>query len=134
MQEAETRHRAPVVGTFNWVVLIATWITIAGLLVAHVGAVRDYLSFTGRLGLRGRGAPSTPLTHTSFSVAADGQTWIRLALEMGDRSTVRLRHTDIDDAPLGRDVHWSSEWALTILNAGRLQRAFTGQPLPDALA
>lgn len=49
--------------------------------------------------------------------ATDSHLWLRLAHEMTDRDQWRIRHTDFDNAPQGRPVHWSSPplWWLATL-------------------
>lgn len=92
----------------------------------------EYLSEAGSFGLRGKPEAVTPLSRVTFSFAADAQTWIRYALQLDETPTPQLRYTHLDNAPLGREVHWNSAWAWTIAAAGRVRRHFTGEPLPLA--
>ncbi len=84
------------------------------------------------MGLNGAPAASTPLRSPTFSFAADAQTWIRYALQLEEGHKLQLRHTEIDNAPYGRDVHWNSAWAWAIAGAGELRSHFTREPLPLA--
>lgn len=115
-----------------WLSLAAVWVTVALLVAVHAVAVRDYLSMSGGLGLRGASAPSTPLRLTIPFFAADAQTWIRHAISLSEGNGPRLRFTTIDNAPAGREVHWSSAWAWTIVGAGRLDQRLTGESFPRA--
>jgi len=117
----------------RWRRLVCCWLLVLGILGMHNVAVQRYLAISGGMGLRGIQEPKTPLQQTSLSFATDAQTWIRHAIALGEGDQVRLRHTDIDNAPEGRDVHWSSAWAWVIAAAGLLRRACTGDPLPLAV-
>jgi hypothetical protein len=64
--------------------------------------------------------------------APDAQVWIRHGLSLDEGDALRLRHTDIDNAPMGREVHWNSGWAWAIAGAGHVHRAATGLVLPQA--
>jgi hypothetical protein len=64
--------------------------------------------------------------------APDAQVWIRHALSLEEGDSLRLRHTAIDNAPTGRDVHWNSGWAWAIAGAGQVHRALSGLPLAQA--
>ncbi|HLX24740.1 MAG TPA: hypothetical protein VKR38_15440 [Usitatibacter sp.] len=114
-------------------VLAAAWMLVAILLAWHVATVRDYLDLAGRLGLRGAAESPTPLRQVFPEFAADAQTWVRHSISLLEGDSLRLRHTDIDNAPDGREVHWNSAWAWTIAGAGRVQQALAGGALPNAV-
>ena len=116
-----------------WLTLVATWTLGVLLLVADTVEVEDYLALSGRMGLRGSTQASTPLRQTCMHFALDAQTWVRHALSLAEGDNVRLRFTSIDNAPDGREVHWNSAWAWTIVGFGRLRQWFTGEPLPTAI-
>lgn len=117
----------------KWLVLVIAWTLAAILQVLTVRTIRDYLTITGQLGLRGASAANTPLQQAMPAFAADGQTWVRHALALTEGKSLQLRHTNIDNAPNGREVHWNSAWAWTIAGAGWVRHLFTGEPLPFAV-
>ena len=67
------------------------------------------------------------------SSAEDGLFWISYAQQMAATGELRVRHTDIDNAPYGREVHWSSGFAWWLVGLGRLRQAFTHEPLAQAI-
>jgi len=117
----------------RWCCLAATWLLVAGFLVLHTVEMRDYLQLAGNMGLRGASEATTPLRSISPTFAADAQTWIRYAIELAAGNSFQLHHTDIDNAPRGREVFWNSEWAWTIAGAGWLRHWFTGEAMPTAI-
>src|SRR5471032_3003397 len=110
----------------RWMVLVVTWAVVAWSLYAQAFIVRDYLAIVSQLGLRGAAEASTPLKQPYPAFAADAQTWVRHALALEEGKDIQLRHTDIDNAPDGREVHWNSAWAWTIAGAGWIHHLFTG--------
>lgn len=117
----------------RWAVMLAVWILGAYLLFSHADVVRGYLKTTSSLGLRGAPEAVTPLKQTYPSFAADAQVWVRHALALLEGDGLRLRHTEIDNAPYGREVHWNSAWAWTIAGFGWLDHWLTRRPLPQAV-
>jgi len=113
--------------------LALAWALAALLLFSDARNVRDFLSRTSALGLRGEAQATTPLTQTYPEFAADAQTWVRHALTLAEGDGLRLRHTDIDNAPDGREVHWNSGWAWAIAAAGGVQHLATRIPYPNAV-
>lgn len=114
-------------------ILAPLWVVLAILLFVHATQIRDYLAIAGSLGLRGAPEASTPLRATYPGFAADAQTWVRHALALLEGHDVRLRHTDIDNAPFGREVHWNSPWAWAIAGAGKLDQWVRGGPIETAV-
>lgn len=112
--------------------LALAWALAAYLLFTDARNVRDYLAMASNLGLRGHAQAATPLRQVFPAFAPDAQVWIRHALALEEGDSVRLRHTDIDNAPVGRDVHWNSGWAWAIAGAGQAHRAVSGLPLAQA--
>lgn len=117
----------------RWLCLIACWAVVISLLAVHNALVGRYLALSGVMGERNPEHVETPLRRTSLSFESDAQTWIRHALSLAECHRLRLRHTDIDNALVGREVHWSSAWAWVIASAGMMRRACTGDPLPLAV-
>ena len=113
--------------------MIATWVAIAAVLCVNTLAVRDYLDVVGRIGRASSAAASIPRHQAYLVGGVDSQVWVRHAQSLLDGNGPQLRHTDIDNAPYGREVHWNSGWAWTIAAAGWLTHAITGEPIVQAL-
>lgn len=116
----------------RWSVLAVVWVLLGWALFHHASYVGRYVAQSSALGLRGAPAPQTPLQQDALNFAADAQTWIRYALQLQEGDSVQLRYTHIDNAPVGREVHWNSAWAWIIAGAGKVRHAFTDEPLPIA--
>jgi MFS family permease len=112
---------------------VLAWALAALLFFHDARNVRDYDALNSALGLRGQAQAPTPLKQMYPSFAADGQTWVRHAISLTEGNGPRLRHTDIDNAPFGREVHWNSAWAWIIAGAGYLYGAAMAVPLPNAI-
>jgi tetratricopeptide (TPR) repeat protein len=117
----------------TWSVLGGLWLFAALLLALHAAAMRDHLTLVGRRGLRGAASAQTPLKAAYPPGSIDTQVWMRHALALLDRHDVRLRHTDIDNAPFGREVHWNSAWAWTIAGAGWIEHERSGDAIAPSL-
>ncbi|MDP1581443.1 MAG: hypothetical protein Q8M02_14310 [Candidatus Didemnitutus sp.] len=59
--------------------------------------------------------------------------WIRYAQEMVRTGSLRLRHTDLDNVPAGRAVHWSAPFSWWLIACGSVESLVTGQPLHNAI-
>ena len=117
---------------YRWLVMAAVWVVLAALVFSHARLIRDYLGVAGELGLRGEAAPSTPLAQPYPAFAADAHTWVRHALTLSEGRQSRLRFTDMDNAPDGREVHWNSAWGWIIALGGKLEHWANNTPLPRA--
>src|SRR3954468_3964343 len=113
----------------RWAIMGATWILVALLAAWHSRATKDYVALLDSVG---HPAQATPLQRPLPGSFSDAQTWVRFALSLQEGGGWQLRHTDIDNAPYGRDVHWSSVFAHLVSAAGRIEQHFTGAPLPRA--
>ncbi len=108
--------------------MVGAWALAAVLATMHAFAMRDYV------GLLDRAAPrvppiTTPMRHIVPTNYADAQNWVRYALTFGGEAPSRVRYTYNDNAPAGREVHWSSGFAHLVAGAGRLRQIVTGEPL-----
>ena len=56
-------------------------------------------------------APWTPPQGFAHFADVDGNYWHLYALEMARTGRWRVRHVDYDNAPFGREMHWSSSYA-----------------------
>jgi hypothetical protein len=115
---------------------VAAW--AAAVLVSTVflffyaGLLKDYLDRVTATRLHGE-TLTVPLQQVPQGFAADGETWIRHAIALTEGHSLRLRETDIDNAPFGREVQWNSAWAWWLAGLGHLRASITGEPLPAAI-
>jgi hypothetical protein len=113
-----------------WIILGCTWLLVLGLALSDTLAVRDYVALLDDSGTLP--TDSLPLRRPLPAPYADAQTWTRLAVTSDSGGGWQIRHTDIDNAPKGRDVHWNSAFVHLIALSGRLRAITTGEPTPLA--
>ncbi|MEO8337459.1 MAG: hypothetical protein ABI664_20950 [bacterium] len=114
----------------RWLILSCVWALIAWLAVLDSLAIRDYVALLDDSAVVP--ADSLPLRRSVPSDYADAQTWVRYALALDSSGAVRLRHTDIDNAPSGRAVHWSSLFAHVVAVGGMVRSAATHEGVAAA--
>ena len=114
-------------------VLSALWLTAAAYLGLQAVLVSNYLDLAGQFGLKGKASAETPMKAAYPIFAADAQTWVRHAVNLAEGDGVRLRHTVIDNAPAGREVHWNSAWAWAIAASGKLHALITGKGFRESV-
>ncbi len=117
----------------RWLVLVGVWAIAAFALFSQANSIRRYLDVVSQVGTRGMSTVNTPMRQMYPAFAADAQTWVRHALALLEGNDLRLRHTTIDNAPHGREVHWNSAWAWSIAGAGWVYHLFSGQPLTTSV-
>ena len=66
-------------------------------------------------------------------IANDGYMWNHLAEHLGENGQWQVRHTDFDNAPEGREVHWSSGFAWYLRGLGEIYRSSTGDSLRNSI-
>ncbi|MES2694696.1 MAG: protein kinase [Verrucomicrobiota bacterium] len=113
----------------RWLLLAAAWLIVGVLLSTQARLVDRYLGIVGALDT----GAATPLRQMFPAFAADAQTWVRHALDLLEGDNFQLKFTTLDNAPQGREVHWSAAWAWCIAGAGKLHQLFTGLPLPQSV-
>jgi hypothetical protein len=59
--------------------------------------------------------------------------WVSYAREMADTGQLRIRHTNLDNVPFGREVHWNSGFMAWLVITGHVTSWFTGESLHDAI-
>jgi hypothetical protein len=59
--------------------------------------------------------------------------WIRYAQQMVRTGNLRVRHTDLDNVPEGRAVHWSSSFSWWLLLCGGAESLLTGRSWSDSI-
>ena len=85
-------------------IMAAVWTFVAAIAIWHAFAMRDYVAVLDRVG-RPASAAATPLVRPLPSTFADAQAWLRFALADQTGGPWQVRHTDIDNAPAGREVY-----------------------------
>ncbi len=113
--------------------MLATWLACATLILLHTAAVRDYLALLEEAAGPAAAGSSTPLRQLLPARHADAQMWVRHALAAQEAGDARTRFTTADNAPTGREVHWSSPPAWLLRAAAALQRTFNGETSATAL-
>lgn len=116
----------------RWRWLLGAWILVGALAGFHTVLVRDYVALLDSMGLAGAVAPETPLSRPCPTAFADAQMWVRHALRLSETDAWRIRHTDVDNAPFGREVHWNSAFAWLIAVHGQIRHWVLGEPVPMA--
>ena len=111
----------------RWLVLAGAWLVCAVLIGAHTSAVRDYLALLDQAAGPAAAETTTPLRQLIPARHADAQMWVRHTVAAQEAGAARTRFTTVDNAPVGRAVHWSSPPAWLLRAAARVQSAFSGQ-------
>lgn len=103
------------------------------LAFAHTWLVDTHLTFATSVH-RADHPIRTPLQRVRPEFTADVNMWIRYALTaLEGKEGWRVRHTDVDNAPKGREVHWNSALTWWIAGLGWTWCQVTGTPLPAAV-
>jgi hypothetical protein len=77
--------------------------------------------------------PTEVLPVPLLEIAFDGYVWNRHAEKLGENGEWRVRYTDMDNAPEGREVHWSSGFAWYLRALGELLCHFSGDTLRNSI-
>ncbi len=67
------------------------------------------------------------------SVGADGYQWLMHSQRLVSEGGWRIRHTDTDNAPQGREIHWSHGFIWWLMLNGKIHSLFTGLPLAASM-
>ena len=59
--------------------------------------------------------------------------WNRFALQVATGESRRIRRTGFDNAPYGREVHWSSGFVWLLAGSGWLWKLFSGADIQSAI-
>lgn len=114
-------------------VLAAVWLVGTLLVLLHSAAEREYVTLLHGLGQRQGAESATPLRQVIPARYADAQMWVRHALVRQETGAYRLRFTPVDNAPHGREVHWSSSPLWLLRGAAAAHQAVTGEAGATAL-
>ena len=117
----------------RWAILLGVWALCAALVLLHTAAVRDYVALLDAAGTRQGAEVQTPLRQVIPARHADAQTWVRHAIAADEANAARVRFTTTDNAPLGREVHWSSAFLNLLRGGARLQAGVSAVSGPAAL-
>lgn len=77
--------------------------------------------------------PASVLPAPLLEIAYDGYLWNHHAEKLGQDGSWRMRYTDFDNAPFGREVHWNSGFAWYLRGLGEICRHFTGESLRSSI-
>ncbi|MFY8269474.1 MAG: hypothetical protein ACOVLK_08755 [Terrimicrobiaceae bacterium] len=77
--------------------------------------------------------PAEVLPVPLLEIAFDGYVWNRHAEKLFQNGEWRVRFTDMDNAPEGREVHWNSGFAWYLRGLGEIYRHFTGDSLRNSI-
>jgi hypothetical protein len=66
-------------------------------------------------------------------IGSDGYHWVMQTQAMLDGAGARIRRVDYDNAPDGREVHWSGSYRWWLAALAFADRAMSGAPLPIAV-
>ncbi len=77
--------------------------------------------------------PTEVLPVPLLEIAFDGYVWNSHAEKLGENGEWRVRFTDMDNAPYGREVHWSSGFAWYLRGLGEIYRHYTGDTLRNSI-
>jgi len=66
-------------------------------------------------------------------IGMDGYHWVMQTQQMLADGNLRVRHVDYDNAPDGRDVHWSSLFRWWLAALAEVDHFYTATPLPLAV-
>lgn len=72
-------------------------------------------------------------TPPKITLDNDPYYWVSYAREMAATGAFRIRHTDLDNTPYGREVHWNSGFSWWLILCGHVTAWFTGESLRDAI-
>jgi hypothetical protein len=124
----------------NGAAVVLSWIGFSLILLGCMGYVLFHAflidSVTQRLVREVDGEDARPtevLPVPLLEIAFDGYVWNRHAENIGEGGEWRVRFTDMDNAPEGREVHWSSGFAWYLRGLGELHRHFSGDTLRNSI-
>ena len=115
------------------------WIGFSAILLACIAWVAAHAFFVDAVTVRlcneaDKNIPIEKRMPVFLSeIAFDGYTWNRHAEHLGENGEWRLRHTNFDNAPAGRELHWNSAFIWYLRGLGEIYRAATGDSLHNSI-
>jgi tetratricopeptide (TPR) repeat protein len=129
---AASAHKSSRPALFSWLGFILVLLACSAWVLTHA-----YLVDTVTVRLcenMDAGIPAEKRMPVFLSeIAFDGYMWNRHAEHLGEGGHWRLGHTDVDNSPDGREVHWNSGFALYLRGLGEIYRAITGDTLRNSI-
>ena len=116
-----------------------SWVGFAAVLLACIAWVAAHAFFVDTVTVRlcneaDKNIPVEKRMPVFLSeIAFDGYAWNRHAEHLGENGQWRMRHTDFDNAPAGREVHWNSAFAWYLRGLGEIYRAATAESLRNSI-
>lgn len=112
--------------------LVGALLAVALLVIGHAWVLSAHAQRLSRLSAtESASALSHRLIRPEF--AADGNLWLIFAERLAAGESLRIRDTHVDNAPAGREVHWSNGYAWWLALCGKFTAALCDEPLPLAL-
>jgi hypothetical protein len=119
---------------------ILSWCGFTAILIACMGYVLFHAFLIDRVTVRlcremdgPEAKPTEVLPVPLLEIAFDGYVWNRHAEKLGEDGEWRVRYTDMDNAPEGREVHWSSGFALYLRGLGEIYSHYTGDTMRNSI-
>ncbi len=128
-----TTKRVPVETILAWGGFYAILLTCIGYVLFHAFLID---SVTVRLCREVDGPNARPtevLPVPLLEIAFDGYEWCNHAEHLGENGEWQMRYTHLDNAPKGREIHWSSGFAWYLRALGELHRHFSGDTLRNSI-
>ncbi len=110
------------------VVLLLIIFAVAGIHSWVVARQADYVSQATRENVR----ITLPYQLIRPEFTVDGHMWIRYAVGLHAAHEMRVRRTELDNAPNGREVHWNSGLVWWLAGWGKAWQKATGEPITRA--
>src|SRR5688500_9748133 len=107
--------------------LLMAWFVCGVLLLAHHRAIREYVDLLNAVQPARAADAGLPMQQVIPARFADAQMWARHVTAAREAGEARTRFTRVDNAPLGREVHWSSGFGWLLRGASAIHRAATGE-------
>lgn len=112
--------------------LLVLWFVVAAIVIGHAAWMAGYLARTSAIAFRDPpGVSDRAQLQQGFSL--DGLMWLDHAIRLDEQNSWRVRFTQFDSPPAGREVHWNSGWAWWLRGLGQVRAWFTHEPLPTAI-
>lgn len=130
---------SPVAGT-SPLARILSWSGFYAILLVCIGYVLFHAFLIDSVSVRlcreldGPNAkPTEVLPVPLLEIAFDGYEWCNHAEHLGENGGWQMRYTHLDNAPEGREIHWSSGFAWYLRGLGEIYRHFTGDTLRNSI-
>lgn len=113
------------ISSVRWIAFV---IALTLLVVGHAWVFSEHAQRTSAL-TRGNAEFTLPYRLIRPEFTVDGHMWIRHAVRLLQGEGPQMRTSKIDNAPLGREIHWNSGYAWWIAFMGWSWQKVTDEPL-----